>query len=359
MEKSTKKIVFTGGGTTGHVTKNKVVMEALRKDHSDLQFHYLGIPTGKEAELIPPELATFHPISAGKLRRYFSLQIVPDAFRFMSGILKAFRLMGKIRPQLVFSSGGYVALPVALAAWLRKIPIITHETDSYPGLANRMIGKLATKILLGLESAAPYFHPSKTEITGNPVSPALFEGSRDRALKKLGFSPEKKTILVMGGSQGAKQINELLWEILPELIKDGFQVIHLTGSGKSRVNQPSTFYRSFEYVTDDYPDFLTAADVIISRAGGNSLAEIAALGKPAIIIPLPLPAAAGDHQRKNAFEMQKKHPEWVLMEKPTAETLLKTIHELMEKNLTTQPDSASSKVIDPIVEILMGDISPD
>ena len=355
-------VVFTGGGTTGHVTKNKILLEALKQSHPELKCFYLGLKSGKEAELISAELAEFHAISSGKLRRYFAWETIPDFFRFLRGIWQSFWLLGRIKPKLVFSSGGFVALPVATAAWLRRIPIFTHETDSYPGLANRMIGKMATKIFLGFESAGRYFERSpqtpgplageklpnpisRIIYTGNPVSPSLFDGSRERALKKLGFSAEKKVLLVMGGSQGAQQINELVKEILPKLMEGGWQVVHLTGAGKGSygmygqygmeegnstsptdpTNPTNPTYRAFDYVTTDYADFLTAADLVVSRAGGNSLAEMEALGKTAILIPLPLPAAAGDHQRKNAEEMLKKHPDWKMLMNPQADDLWQAI----------------------------------
>lgn len=355
---SLMKIVFTGGGTAGHVTKNKIVIEALKESHPEVEAHYVGLATGKEAELIDESLAPFHPISSGKLRRYFSLKTVPDFFRFLRGIAQSYRLLGKIQPKLVFSSGGYVALPVALAAYLRKIPIVTHETDSYPGLANRMIGRVADKIFLGFESAQSHFDLQKVHFTGNPVSPALFEGSRERALEKLGFRPERKTLLVMGGSQGAQQINELIWEILPEVIEEGWQVVHLTGRGKGRdtnARNPGVehFYRPFEYVKDDYEDFLNAADLVISRAGGNSLAEIAALNKPAVLIPLPLPAAAGDHQRKNALEMAKRRSDWCILENPSAQELLETIRLLaVLENGRKRDESEHLQSQQRIVELL-------
>lgn len=370
-------IVFTGGGTTGHVTKNIIVMEALKKLHPELEFHYLGSKMGKEVELVGKDLAAFHPISSGKLRRYFALETIPDFFRFLAGIWQSFWLIGKLKPGLVFSSGGFVALPVAVGAWLRGVPIITHETDSYPGLANRLIGRLAKKILLGYESAREYFesshspHPiplpkgegvpsaspphsssSRVVFTGNPVSPRLFEGSRERALTKLGFSADRKTILVMGGSQGAQQINELMGQILPELVKE-WQVIHLTGKGKKPENSPH--YAAFEYVTTDYPDFLTAADLVVSRAGGNSLAEIEALGKIAILIPLPLPAAAGDHQRKNAEEMLKKHSNWQMLINPEPELLLEGIRKALETTPEDRPQSqgeATQKVLTEVLSLL-------
>ncbi len=368
------KCIFTGGGTTGHVTKNLIVMEALKKQRSEMEFHYIGSKMGKEGELIVSDAinrvptAVFHPISTGKLRRYFSLETIPDFFKFLAGIWQSFFLLHHLQPKLIFSSGGYVALPVCIAAWLRGIPIVTHETDSYPGMANRLIGRMAKKVLLGYESAAEYFNPNKVVVTGNPVSPKLLEGSRERGLKKLGFDPNKKTILFMGGSQGAEEINGLVAEILPQLLKE-WQVVHLTGGGgKPATSNQQPAYRPFSYVTTDYADFLASADLVVSRAGGNSIAEIEALGKKAILIPLPLPAAAGDHQRKNAVEvarravrsagaceagseaqdseaeisekisakesevpieeMLKKMPRWRMLEKPSAKELLEAIQDL-------------------------------
>lgn len=317
-------IVFTGGGTTGHVTKNLILIDLFHEQLPEVKCHYLGIKTGKEAGLVTKDVALFHPISSGKLRRYFSLKTVPDFFRFFRGIWQSYWLLRKIKPALVFSSGGYVALPVALAAKLRGIPVLSHETDSYPGLANRIISKVAEKIFLGYQSAAGYFPEKKTQYVGNPISKKLFQGSRERALKTLGFIPEKPLLMVMGGSQGAKQINELIWQILPELAEE-WQIVHLTGQGPIAKGQGLKNYKSFEYVKDEYVDFLTAADLMITRGGGNSLAEIAALGKPAIVIPLPLPAAAGDHQRKNADEMCKNRLDWQNLYNPTHTELLKAL----------------------------------
>jgi UDP-N-acetylglucosamine--N-acetylmuramyl-(pentapeptide) pyrophosphoryl-undecaprenol N-acetylglucosamine transferase len=206
--------------------------------------------------------------------------------------------------------------------------------------------------------------------TGNPVSPLLLEGSRERALQKLGFSADKKVLLVMGGSQGAQQINELVWGILPKLMEDGWQVVHLTGKGKavpsSKLQVASSEntwnlelrtrnYRAFEYITNEYADFLAAADLVISRAGGNSLAEMEALGKTALLIPLPLPAAAGDHQRKNAEEMVKKHPSWKILDsqQPSSEELLRLVREI-----ETSPLEIRSKSQAEVVSMILKEMMP-
>lgn len=348
-----KKILFTGGGTGGHVTKNLILMEALKKKNPEIELHYIGSYLGKEVDLIKPELAEYHPVASGKLRRYFSLQTVPDFFRVFRGMQQAYSLLKKIKPDLVFSSGGYVALPVAVAASLRKIPLITHETDSFPGLANKMIARMADKILLGYETAKSYFDASKAIYVGNPVSPHLFAGNRIRALEKLKFDPEKKTLLFMGGSQGARQINDLLGEILYELTKK-YQVIHLAGEDKLK-GRDNPNYRGFEYVTEDYADFLAAVDLIITRGGGNSLAEISALGKKAIVIPLL--SAAGDHQSKNAQEMARKniHLGWQVLgdkELNSAE-LLESIEKTMSNVTNRRLNRINKRMAEEIVERIL------
>ncbi len=349
-------IVFTGGGTTGHVTKNLILIDLLIERLPDVQRHYLGIKSGKEATLVSKDIAQFHPISSGKLRRYFSLKTVPDFFKFFLGIWQSFWILGQLKPKLVFSSGGYVALPVALAARLRRIPIISHETDSYPGLANRIIAKLADKILLGYDSAAEYLPKEKTLFVGNPISPKLFLGSREKALKQLGFNSEKPILMVMGGSQGARQINQLIEQILPQLLEN-WQIIHLTGKrDNEELDKDLRNYKAFEYVKEEYVDFLSAANLVITRGGGNSLAEIAALNKTAIVIPLPLPIAAGDHQRKNAEEMLKTRLDWKILNNPTHSELLSTTETFVDK-LDDSKKSASMPTKmpqDKVFEVLKG-----
>jgi len=362
-----KTILFSGGGTTGHVTKNLILLEALKRLIPTLERHYVGLKRGKEAELVKPDMATFHPISAGKLRRYWDVQNVVDFFRFLRGIWQSFWLVRKIRPRVVFSSGGFVALPVAIAARMNGIPVISHETDSYPGLANRLIARFADKVCLGYSSAEPYFRPAQTVFTGNPVSPALFGTDRQQTLKKLKFSGKKPVLLAMGGSQGAKQINELMLEVLPELCAR-FHVIHLTGQGKMDFEDQE--YRPFEYVKDDYAAFLALADVVVTRAGGNSLAEIEALKKVAVMIPLPAEVAAGDHQLKNALEMLKRHPECILLEgeQLSSSELLKAVKKALKSSGGASPlrlqssatdwsprmpdSSARDRILEEIVKVL-------
>lgn len=342
------RIVFTGGGTTGHVTKNLIVMEALKETFPDLELHYLGSASGKEAELISER---FHAISTGKLRRYFSLSTIPDFFKFWRGFFQAFFKLSAIKPALIFSSGGYVALPVALAAWLQGISIITHETDSIPGLSSRIMGKFATKVLLGYSAAEKYFSPKKIVVTGNPISPKLFEGSSKKTFEMLHFHPEKPVLLIMGGSQGAEEINQLIEKLLPDPL-ESFQIIHLTGQGK-KIRDDMPGYKAFEYVTEQYPDFLAAADLIISRGGGNSLAEINAMKKPAIIIPLL--SAAGNHQEHNALEIRKGNEDrYRMLKNPSPEELLEAIKNLSSaiRTKAAPEKEAAQKSITTILEVI-------
>lgn len=340
-----KRLLFTGGGTTGHVTKNLILMRLLKKKHPSVEMHYAGVAHGKESDLVKPELADFHVISSGKLRRYFSLETIPDFFRFLKGIWGSYRLLGRLKPDLVMSSGGYVALPVAIGAHAHKIPVITHETDSVPGLANRMIARVAKTVMVGYQAALPAFG-EKGVYVGNPVSPELLVGSREEGLKRLGFKAEKPVLLAMGGSQGSAEINHLIWELVPELVKH-WQVVHLTGKGKAR-ELDFEGYKSFEYVSEGYEDLLAAADVVVCRGGGNSMAEVAALGKTAIVIPLL--SAAGDHQTKNAQEMVQRHQGWRMLKNPSADDLKRALEGLSKSSEPVKGDREAAQKMLQILE---------
>jgi len=340
-----KRLLFTGGGTTGHVTKNLILMRLLKAKYPDLELHYAGVAHGKEADLVKPELAEFHVISSGKLRRYFSLETIPDFFRFLWGMWGSYRLLGRLKPDLVMSSGGYVALPVALAAGVRKIPVISHETDSVPGLANRMIARVAKTVMVGYKAALPAFG-EKGVFVGNPVSPELLAGSREEGLKRLRFTDEKPVLLAMGGSQGSAEINHLIWDLAPELVKH-WQVVHLTGKGKTR-ELDFEGYKPIEYVSEGYEDLLAAADVVVCRGGGNSMAEVAALGKTAIIIPLL--SAAGDHQTKNAQEMVQRHQGWRMLKNPKADDLKRALEGISKASGPVKGDREAAEKMLQILE---------
>ncbi len=272
------------------------------------------------SNLVTSQHLSHETIIAGKFRRYFSPLIVWDLIKMVLGFFQALWLMLRYMPDAVFTKGGYVSVMPALAAKLYMIPIYTHESDSVPGMANKFIGKLATKVFVSFESAAGYFKFGKAELVGNPVRPELLQGNKEAGLAQFNLRADKKTILVYGGSQGSKRINDAILEALPELVQN-FQVIHQCGDTqfeavKSVVDQftkeggttygpmISANYRLYPFFNPpEIANAYAAADVIISRGGASNLFEIASVGKPAIIIPITY--SAGDHQRQNAAEFQK------------------------------------------------------
>lgn len=333
MAKQPTRITFTGGGTLGHVSKNIAVIEALQQKYPDITIEYIGSGKAMEKDALEKLNIRYFDIPTGKFRRYLSWENIVDLIRFPAGIIVAKYLLIRRRPKILFSSGGYVALPVCIAAWILCIPIITHESDSVPGLANRIIGKLAKRVCLGFESAKKYFNAKKVVFTGNPVRKEIMSGMKKAGFAFTNFTPEKKIILVMGGSQGAKRINDLVSEILPELMKE-YQVIHITGEGKS-TGFTHENYREFTLLNaTELGNAYATSNLIISRAGANAIAEILAVNKPAILIPLS--TAAGNHQMINAGEACHEY-HWSMLDEASLKSseLLKTIIEKISKGDVT------------------------
>lgn len=299
----TPSIVFTGGGTAGHVTPNVALIGQLKIEGWDVA--YIGSAHGIEHAMIKNLEIPFYSVSSGKLRRYFSLKNLSDPFKIIKGIVQSFWLFHKLKPDVVFSKGGFVAFPVVVGAWLNRIPVIAHESDMSPGLANRLSFPFVNKICLTFESAKKHFkNQDKIEITGTPIRPQLFLGNPARGLEHCGFNTSKPCLLVIGGSLGAESINRAIRDAIVHITKD-FQVIHICGKGKidsSLLRQDS--YCQLEYVHEELADFLAAASIVISRAGANSLCEILALAKPHILIPLSSQVSRGD-QIQNARYFQK------------------------------------------------------
>ena len=292
------KIILTGGGTAGHVTPNLALIELLKE--KNWQVEYIGSENGVEARLVKPIDVPYHSIKSGKLRRYFSLENFIDPFKIAYGVIQSFFIIRKIKPHLVFSKGGFVSFPVVVGAWLNRVPIIVHESDLTPGLANRLSFPFANKICLTFESASKHIeYANKTITTGTPIRQELFSGDAEQARKICGFQKDKPCILVIGGSLGANSINLTIRHGLKELLKQ-FQVIHICGQGKIDESlQTITGYCQFEYVTDVLPDLFALASVVVSRSGANSLYEILALQKPHVLIPLSKKMSRGD-QIENA-----------------------------------------------------------
>ncbi|MBA4697584.1 MAG: undecaprenyldiphospho-muramoylpentapeptide beta-N-acetylglucosaminyltransferase [Legionella sp.] len=296
-----KRIVFTGGGTAGHVIPNLVLMGSLDKKW---QIDYIGSGKGIEASMIKAKGLPFHPIRSGKLRRYFSWQNFVDPLNIFIGMLQSYRLLGKLKTDVVFSKGGFVAFPVVVAAWLRRIPVIAHESDMTPGLANRLSFPFVSKICVAFKAAQSHFkNATKVEMTGNPIRAELLEGNRLQGLTYCGFNESKPCILFVGGSQGAKTLNDVLRASLPTLCET-YQVIHLCGSGKlDPTLAKKTGYFQMEYADDILPHLYAAADIVVSRSGANTLYELLALKKPHLLIPLSSLTSRGEQlQNANHFK---------------------------------------------------------
>ncbi|MDD4311036.1 MAG: undecaprenyldiphospho-muramoylpentapeptide beta-N-acetylglucosaminyltransferase [Eubacteriales bacterium] len=299
--KKNKRIIFTGGGTAGHVTPNIALIEPLLREGWEV--HYVGSENGIEKNLIAALTdVTYHSISTGKLRRYFSWQNFIDPFRVIKGYIQARKLVRAIQPDVIFSKGGFVSVPVVLGAG--KVPVVAHESDYSPGLSNRIATRFTGKVCLSFEDTLQHVSQGKGIFTGTPIRPALYEGDRERALAFTGLSGEKPVLLVMGGSLGAQKLNELLRAALPRL-SERYDVVHLCGKGKNDCDCVSCGYQQYEYIDKELPDLFALSDVVLSRAGANSVFELLALNKPSVLVPLTSASSRGD-QLLNAQYMEKK-----------------------------------------------------
>lgn len=331
MAVSKKKIVLTGGGTAGHVSLNQAIIPVLLEQGYEV--HYIGSHDGIEKELITNSFpqVPYHSISSGKLRRYISVKNFTDPFKVVAGIAQAYRQIRKIKPSIIFSKGGFVSVPVVIAGKLAKVPVVIHESDVTPGLANKLATPFASHVFTIFKDTLKYLPQEKATCTGSIVREQLFKGSKARGLAMCNFTKEKKVLLVMGGSLGSVVINDTLRSILPELLMN-FQIIHLCGKGNVDHSLDSLKgYIQFEYVTDELPHLLQCADFVISRAGSNSIYEFLALKKPMLLIPLSAAKSRGD-QILNAKIFEKQGFALVLQEEQlTRESLLKSINSLVEK----------------------------
>lgn len=310
-----KKILFTGGGTPGHVTPNLALMEKLQQ--KGWQLNYAGTAGGIEEKLVSRTDVPFYAISSGKLRRYFSWQNFIDPLRILFGILQAYFLCRKLKPSVVFSKGGFVSFPVAVGAWLNRIPIMAHESDFTPGLANKLVFPFAKKIAVSFAETQGFFADTKKiVVTGNPIRSALFTGDSDKGRAFCGFDSNKKIILVMGGGLGSAVINEAIKRELKPLL-NRFQIVHLCGQGKASQYTEQVGYKVHEYLHEELFDVLACADIVVSRSGANSMFELLALKKVCLFIPLSKKASRGD-QIDNAKYCEERGLSAVLAEEALA-----------------------------------------
>lgn len=306
-----KRIVLTGGGSAGHVTPNLALIPELKKEGWEI--HYIGTEDGIEKSIIDKESVAYHSIKAGKLRRYFNVKNITDPFKVACGVLQATAIIMKLKPDVIFSKGGFVSVPVVIGGWINRVPVIIHESDITPGLANRLSAPFATHICCNFQVGVKSFKKGKAIYTGTPIRKEIFAGDAKKGLEICGFDGQKPVIMIMGGSLGSRNINKLIRECLPSLLKH-FDVAHICGKGNIDEKLVGIKgYKQFEYVSEEQPHILKIACMVISRAGANSIFEFLGLRLPNLLIPLPSKSSRGD-QILNAREFEKMGFSKVLME---------------------------------------------
>ena len=348
-----KRIILTGGGTAGHVTPNIALIPKLKEEGYDI--HYIGSYNGIEKKLIEDMRIPYHGISSGKLRRYFDVKNFSDPFRVIKGYGEASRLMNSLKPDVVFSKGGFVSVPVVIAAKNHRIPAIIHESDMTPGLANKLCIPSAAMICCNFPEAMEHLPKGKAVLTGTPIRQELFHGNPLDAIQFTGLQANKPTILVIGGSTGSVRVNEAVRECLDELLKT-YQIIHLCGKGKLDIAyEHRDGYVQYEYIKKELSSLLALADIVISRAGANAICELQALAKPNLLIPLGAKASRGD-QILNAESFKKQGFSYVLPEEDlTKETLLNAVDQVYTHRADYQAAMKNSRMtnsIDLIVDLI-------
>ena len=348
-----KKIILTGGGTAGHVTPNIALLPRLREAGFDIT--YIGSYNGIEKQLLKEQKVPYYGISSGKLRRYFDIKNFSDPLKVIKGFGQSIRLMRKLKPDIVFSKGGFVSVPVILAAKFCHIPSIIHESDLTPGLANKLAIPNAAKVCCNFPETLKYLPEDKAVLTGSPIRKELLSGNKENARKLCNFTNEKPVLFIVGGSSGSKFINDTKRGLLPELLKS-YQIIHMCGKGNIEESLNRTVgYKQFEYIGSELNDIFSLADLVISRAGANSICELLALHKPNILIPLSASASRGD-QILNAQSFEKQGFSVVIEEEIiTPDKLLNMIHETYknrERYIHAMKQSNSINSVDKIVSII-------
>ena len=349
-------VLLTGGGTAGHVSVNEALIPVFNE--KGYEIHYIGSHNGIEKELIGdghPEVV-YHAIQSGKLRRYFSMKNFTDPFRVGAGVLQAYAIIRKVKPEIIFSKGGFVSVPVVLAAKMAKIPVVVHESDVTPGLANKLALPFSNHIFTVFEQTLNDVPEGKATCSGAIIRPELFNGVREEGLRIAGLAGEKPVLIIMGGSQGSAVLNDAVRDDLPTILQS-FEVIHLCG--KKNVDETlyqTPGYTQFEYVTEGLPHLLAASDFAVSRAGSNAIFELLALQKPMLLIPLSAAKSRGD-QILNAAHFKTLGLALVLKEEEVTRhplskelSLLVGEKESLESNMKK---TATPKTPEKMVELIM------
>ena len=348
------KIIMTGGGSAGHVTPNLALIPKLLDLGYEIQ--YIGTKNGIEKSIIQGENIKYHTISSGKLRRYFDIKNFSDPFKVIKGIIQSVSIMKKEKPDIVFSKGGFVTVPVVIAAHLCKIPVIAHESDITPGLANRLAAPYCTKVCVTFPESVKNIKGNKAVLTGTPIRKELLEGSRLQGLKLCNFTDlNKPVILIIGGSLGSKVINDIIRKCIDSILSK-YNVIHICGKGNlEEALKTKKGYKQFEYVSNGLSDLMNAADLVISRAGANVIFELLALRKPNILIPLSKKSSRGD-QILNADSF-KEHGYSIVIDEESlsSELLIKKIDELNRdkyKYIKAMNESPAKNGVNNIITVI-------
>ncbi|QWI73102.1 undecaprenyldiphospho-muramoylpentapeptide beta-N-acetylglucosaminyltransferase (plasmid) [Bacillus mycoides] len=318
-----KKIIFTGGGTAGHVMVNVAIIPELIKMGWDIE--YIGSENGIEKNLITD--VKYHNISTGKLRRYWDWNNFKDPFKVIKGALQSYKLIKKAQPNVIFSAGGFVSVPVVLGAWLNRIPIIIREPDSTIGLANKLAIPFADKLCITFPDTKSGINPKKVIYTGPIVREEIKNGSVECGLAYCGFTNDKPILLIMGGSQGAERINQILRATIDKLLLQ-FNIVHICGKGKTDSLFQAEGYRQFEYINEEMSDVLAMADLVISRAGSSAISELLVLKKPMLLIPLSDGSSRGDQIINAEFFKRNEYAKVILQENMSEELFIGSIEDL-------------------------------
>ncbi len=344
-------VFFTGGGTGGHVYPGIAVYESFLRLAAaralSIQGFWIGSKRGIERDIVESSGIRYIGISSGKLRRYFSVRNLIDIFKVFFGIVAAYVITKRFKPDVLFSKGGYVSVPPVIGAKFAKVPIVTHESDIDPGLATRINARFADKVILSYDETRGFFADSlmpKLITAGNPVRHEVLAGVATRGKEMFSLSSEKPVLLVLGGSLGAREVNTLLWRVLPKLLTE-WTVVHQTGEDESGPSDGNGYFR-YKYISDGYADVLAVSNLVVCRAGATTLWELAALRKPSILIPLGADVSRGD-QIRNAKLFNRLGASYILTGGDTAELLEYTDRFISEPELLMSMGDSAASVYKP------------
>lgn len=351
------KIIMTGGGSAGHVTPNLALIPRLKEEGFDIK--YIGSKDGIEKEIIKNANIPYFEISSGKLRRYFDMKNFTDPFKVVKGVFQALKVLSKEKPDVIFSKGGFVTVPVVMAASLKKIPVVSHESDLTPGLANKLAAPFCDKLCVTFPESLKFVKGDKGIVTGTPIRKDLLQGNKIQGKKICGFNDDKKVLLVIGGSLGSKVINESIRKCIDELLKE-FNIVHICGKGNMDVSfKDKKGYFQVEYVSEELPHLMALSDLVISRAGANTIFELLALKKLNILIPLSKKASRGDQVLNAESFSNAGYSKVIEEEELNSNIILSAVKDVIlnkEKYISTMKKSTASNGVENIVNTILNSI---